>query len=454
LARRTKLSALRGPNIDEIVSGVRMRVEDKETTRDRWKRRTDEGLHGWQYIQEIVLPVAKATARARASGRLEVPREEELTWPQYELLEELGGGQAEAQALPYHVVYRVLASEGRPLRALMDELKDDPRNPVRTRQIMYELYKEHGFSASSLARALGRSTPAVVEWLRALDIPVATLKMRVNVFALGPQGLMDHRVDSEGRHIFVYYLKESEPLAYVAGFALGDGSPSSKMTRLYNADRELLEGVYEEAEELAEELSAKPTLSARVGPIREARIREALMYYFDLHVDGPATMAGDPFGNALLEADYREAFVRGLLRGPYKGAFLAGLWDADGLIDRLRRRAIVEQASHNWWLLELIEGELEAQGLGPHLHGPYVRRAVNAGTGREYVSLAKSLELYGDNARELCELMLPHLKRGLLMERAEEVLKAPSGGPSPKVGALLTATFEELAHARLKRHER
>jgi hypothetical protein len=50
--------------------------------------------------------------------------------------------------------------------------------------------------------------------------------------------------------------------------------------------------------------------------------------------------------------------------------------------------------------------------------------------------------------------MLPHLKRGLLMERAEEVLKAPSGGPSPKVGALLTATFEELAHARLKRHER
>jgi hypothetical protein len=63
LASRTKLSALRGPNIDEIVSNVRMRLEDKERTSDRWKRRTDEGFHGWQYIQEIVLPVAKAAAR-------------------------------------------------------------------------------------------------------------------------------------------------------------------------------------------------------------------------------------------------------------------------------------------------------------------------------------------------------------------------------------------------------
>ena len=60
MARRTKLSALRGPNIDEVVGNVRMRLEDEEKTSDRWKRRTDEGFHGWQYIQEIVLPVAKA----------------------------------------------------------------------------------------------------------------------------------------------------------------------------------------------------------------------------------------------------------------------------------------------------------------------------------------------------------------------------------------------------------
>jgi hypothetical protein len=66
---RTKLSALRGPNIDEIVPNIRARLEDKEKTSDRWRRRTDEGFHGWQYIQELVLPAAKARARTPSSRR-------------------------------------------------------------------------------------------------------------------------------------------------------------------------------------------------------------------------------------------------------------------------------------------------------------------------------------------------------------------------------------------------
>jgi hypothetical protein len=385
---------------------------------------------------------------------LEVPREEEPTWPQYEPLEELGGGpsrgqggQAQAQeALPYHVVYRVLGAERRPLRALMDELKDDPRNPVRTRQVMYELYKDYGFSAHALGLALGRRTDAVVRWLRALDIPVAGLGLRVNVFALGPEGMMDHRVDSEGRHIFVYYLKESEPLAYVAGFALGDGSPSKAATYFYSSDRGLLERVSEEAERLAEELRARPTLSARVGPIVEMRPG---YYYFILHTDGPARLAGDTLGNTLVEAGYREAFVQGLLRGPYKHAFLAGLWDADGDIDVKRRRAELTQASQNWWLLELVKGGLEAQGLRPYLPAPYVTRHVNVKTGKEYVVLTRKLRVGGEDARRLCEFMLPHLKRAELRKRAEEVLKGSAGSPpSPGEKAEVIAyerTWAELA---------
>jgi hypothetical protein len=332
------------------------------------------------------------------------------------------------RTLPYHVVYRVLASGRRPLRALMDKLKDDPRNPVRTRQVMYELYREHGFSARALALALGRPTKTVVEWLRALDIPVASMKMKVNVFALGPQGLMDHRVDSEGRHFFVYYLKESEPLAYVAGFALGDGSPSSLRTAFYSSDRKLLEGVYGEARKVVDEFSVKPTLSARLVPIRELRAGEAPYYAFDLHVDGPAYGAGDTLGNTLLEADYREAFVRGLLRSPYRYVFLAGLWDADGYIDAKRRYAALPQASHNWWLLELIKGELEAQGLHPYLGAPYVTRSINVEAGREHASLMRKLRVSGYDCRRLCELMLPHLKRSLLREGAGEVPGGAQGG--------------------------
>jgi hypothetical protein len=394
---------------------------------------------------------------------LEVPEVEEPTWPQYEPLEELAsrsrGGRRgplslKEEALPYHVVYRVLASERRPLRALMDELKDDPRNPVKTRQVMYELYKEHGFSTKALALALGMRSPGTVHtWLETLGIPMAKRGMRFNVLALGPEGLMDHRIDSERRHLYVFYLKETEPLAYVAGFALGDGSPSWRVTAMYSADRGLLERVREEAERLAEELSAKRPLSARLTPIYEEVKKGLPLYVFYLHVDGPAREAGDALGNALLEADYRESFVRGLLRGPYKGAFLAGLWDADGwIVARPRRDAGVEQASLNWWLLDLIKGELEAQGLRPHLYGPYVRRVVNVGTGAERILATKRLVLHGEDARKLCELMLPHLKRGLLRERAEEALKAPSGEPSPKVSALLTATLGELAHARIKRY--
>jgi hypothetical protein len=297
---------------------------------------------------------------------------------------------------------------------------------------MYELYKEHGFSTKALALALGMRSPGRVhDWLRALLIPMAKRGMRFNVLALGPEGLMDHRVDSEGRHLFVYYLKESEPLAYVAGFALGDGSPSWQRTAIYSGDRGLLERVREEAERLAEELSAKPALSARVTPIYEEVRKVPPFYVFYLHVDGPAREAGDPFGNALLEADYREAFVLGLLRGPYKHAFLAGLWDADGHIDVKRRRAELAQASHNWWLLELVKGELEAQGLHPYLAPPYVTRHINVETGREHVSLTRKLRVSGDEARRLCELMLPHLKRDKLRSWAEEVLKAPSAPSSP-----------------------
>jgi hypothetical protein len=363
---------------------------------------------------------------------LEVPEVEVPTWPQYEPLEELEGsskgqgGQAQAQEeLPYHVVYRVLASERRPLRALIDELKDDPRNPVKTRQVMYELYKEHGFSTKALALALGMRSPGAVHtWLDTLGIPMAKRGMRFNVLALGPEGLMDHRVDSEGRHLFVYYLKESEPLAYVAGFALGDGSPSWQRTAIYSGERGLLERVREEAERLAEELSAK-ALSARVTPIYEEVRKVPHFYVFYLHVDGPAREAGDALGNTLLEADYREAFVRGLLRGPYKHAFLAGLWDADGHIDVKRRRAELTQASHNWWILELIKGELEAQGLHPYLSSPYVTRHINVETGRERTSVARKLRVSGDEARRLCELMLPHLKRDKL-RMAVELLKGSS----------------------------
>lgn len=55
-ARKIRLAALRGPSIDEIVGDVRMRMEDKEKAMEGWRRETDGGSHGWQYIQELIFP--------------------------------------------------------------------------------------------------------------------------------------------------------------------------------------------------------------------------------------------------------------------------------------------------------------------------------------------------------------------------------------------------------------
>ncbi|MEM2507027.1 MAG: LAGLIDADG family homing endonuclease [Nitrososphaeria archaeon] len=236
------------------------------------------------------------------------------------------------------------------------------------RELFRTLYEDELLSIREIAELTRKSPWTIRQTLHKYGIAIRPAKRPMILGKLvddrAKEGVKTESIN--GERVTVHYIYPFPEMAYIIGFAIGDGSFTNFSVFLWNTEFGFFNEILERATKVANYLGESSGYAYYTKTMMKIPFIEHA-YAWRIKISSSA------LARAILtpEGKIREQAINLLLKPPFKYDFLAGLWDADGTSRKEDTKITLIQTERNKHLIYKIIQALNSQGIATSPH-PYI----------------------------------------------------------------------------------